>query len=416
MCPARGPFNHTSGRDGAGRGNVRIPRTVANPVDYARLRTGRLARLQATMCAQGVEACLLFNEPNIRYATGASAMPIWSNTTFVRCALVPAEGRPILFEHPNSMHLFRGIEAEVRPMHAWEFYDDTESHAAIFARQTVAALRELGVTGGRLAVDRLGTPGFLALQREGIAIVDSAPVTTVAREIKTPEEIGLFEANGAILMEMLANFERAIAPGVRERDLLAILADTLLRNGGEHLATSTVCSGPNTNPWRAETTARAIEPGDLVYVDTDAVGVEGCFFCVSRTFLCGDRPPTPAQREAYRTAHDWLLALRDMIRPGLTCGELAARAPRLPRKFMPQRYEVMIHSAGLEEESPSVAYPDDPQPNGDRLLQENMVLVVELYCGEVGGKDGVKLGDEVVVTAGGVKDLVPYPYCDALLR
>jgi Xaa-Pro aminopeptidase len=388
---------------------------MENPVDPARLRIGRLERLQAAMRTQELEACLLFNDPNVRYATGASAMPIWSNTTFVRCALVPAEGRPILFEYPNAMHLFRGIEADVRPMHAWEFYDDTEAHAGIFARETVAALRELGVSSSRLAVDRLGTPGFLALQREGLAFVDSAPVTTVARAIKTPEEIGLLEWNGGIVMEMLRNAERAIAPGVRERELLAILADTLLRRGGEHLATSTVCSGPNTNPWRAEATARVLESGDLVYVDTDAVGVEGYFFCVSRTFLCGDRPATPAQREVYRVAHDWLLAMRERIRPGLTCRELAAVAPRLPAKFLPQRYEVMIHSIGLEEESPSVAYPDDPQPNGDRVLQENMALVVELYCGEVGGRDGVKLGDQVLLTPGGVKDLVPYPYCDALL-
>lgn len=367
------------------------------------------------MRAQGVEACLLFNDPNIRYATGASAMPIWSNTTFVRCALVPAEGRPILFDYPNAAHLFRGIEAEVRPMHAWEFYDDAEARAAVFARETVAALRDLGVSSRRLAVDRLGTPGFRALQREGLEIVDSAPVTTVAREIKTPEEIGLFEQNGPIVMEMLSNFERALAPGVRERELLAILAETLLRRGGEHLATSTVCSGPNTNPWRAEATARRLEGGDLVYVDTDAVGVEGYFFCVSRTFLCGDRPPTDAQRDAYRTAVDWLEAMRAAIRPGLTCGELAERAPRLPRRFLDQRYEVMVHAAGLEEESPSVAYPGDPQPNGERVVAENMVLVVELYCGEVGGRDGVKLGDEVLVTSTGVRDLVPYPRCDALL-
>jgi Xaa-Pro aminopeptidase len=393
---------------------------MTTPVDLARLRTGRLARLQAAMRAQGVEACLLFNEPNVRYATGASAMPIWSNTTFVRCALVAAAGRPILFEHPNSMHLSRGFECEVRPMHAWEFYDDTGTHAAIFAREILSALSGPGAAsrgaGLRLAVDRLGTPGYLALERAGFELHDSAPVTTAAREIKTPEEIALFEWNGPILMEMLADFERAIAPGVRERDLLAILAHTLLRRGGEHLATSTVCSGPNTNPWRAEATGRALEPGDLVYVDTDAVGVEGCFFCVSRTFLCGDRPPTPAQREVYRVAYDWLMGLRDLIRPGVSCSELAARAPRLPAKYMPQRYEVMIHGVGLEEESPSVAYPDDPQPNGDRVLQENMVLVAELYCGEVGGRDGVKLGDEIVVTARGVRDLVPYHYGDALLR
>ena len=386
-----------------------------SPVDLGRLRAGRLARLQAAMRSHGVEACLLFNEPNIRYATGASAMPIWSNTTFVRCALVPAEGRPILFEHPNSMHLFRSTGVDVRPMHSWEFFDDTATHAAIFARETVAAMRELGVAKSPLAVDRLGTPGFLALQREGISIADSAPVTTAAREIKTTEEIACFELNGRILMEMLVNFENAIAPGVRERDLLAVLANTLLRSGGEHLATSTVCSGPNTNPWRAETTDRTLEKGDLLYVDTDTVGVEGYFFCVSRTFLCGERPATPAQREAYQTAHEWLLALRHLVRPGLTCGEIASKAPRLPGKFMPQRYEVMIHGAGLEEESPSVAYPGDPQPNGDRVLRENMVLVIEVYCGEAGGRHGVKLGDEVLVTSEGVRMLVPYPYCDALL-
>ena len=70
---------------------------------------------------------------------------------------------------------------------------------------------------------------------------------------------------------------------------------------------------------------------------------------------------------------------------------------------------------GLEEESPSVAYPGDPQPNGERVLQENMALVAELYCGEVGGRDGVKLGDQVVVGASGFKDLVPYPSCERLL-
>ncbi|MGE5460812.1 MAG: M24 family metallopeptidase, partial [Solirubrobacterales bacterium] len=266
-----------------------------------RLRTGRLERLQGAMRSRGLEACLLFNEPNVRYATGVSAMPIWSNTTFINCALVPAEGRPIVFMHGNSVHLFRDIEADVRPMHAWEFIDDSATHAGIFARDVVEALGELGVDrGAPLAVDRLGTPGFLALQHDGITLIDSQHVTAAAREVKTPEEIALLDANALILMEMLDAFQRSITPGVRECDLLAILVDTLLRRGGEHVATNTVCSGPNTNPWRAEATSRAIEAGDLVYVDTDAIGIEGYFFCVSRTFLCGDVRPTPAQRDVYR--------------------------------------------------------------------------------------------------------------------
>jgi Xaa-Pro aminopeptidase len=75
----------------------------------------------------------------------------------------------------------------------------------------------------------------------------------------------------------------------------------------------------------------------------------------------------------------------------------------------------MIHGIGLEEESPSVAYAGDPQPNPDRVLEEGMALVVEVYAGEVGRRDGVKLGDQIVISANGPTTLAPYPYCAALL-
>lgn len=362
------------------------------------------------MRAHDVAACLLFNEPNIRYATGASAMPIYAMSTFVRCSLVPAEGRPILFEHANSMHRSRLVADDVRPMHAWEFYDDPAAEAVIWASEIAQAMRELGVDDGPLAVDRMGTPGYLALNGEGVTVVDSAPATQEAREVKTPEEIQLLEINGTVVVGMLSAFEAALAPGVRERELLAVLSDTMLRAGGEYLATSTVCSGPNTNPWRSEATDRVIEPGDVVFVDTDTVGIEGYFFCVSRSFLAGEGPPTPAQRDTYKASLDWLEGMKAVVRPGLTCAEIAERAPKLPAKYLPQRYECMVHSVGLEEESPSVCYPIDRQSNGDRLIQEDMALVIELYAGEAGGDHGMKLGDEVLVTTDGVRVLAPYPF------
>ncbi len=383
--------------------------------DVLAVRGERLARLQASMRAHNVEVCLLFNEPNIRYATGATAMPVWSLSTMVRCALVCAEGAPILFEHGNSIHRSRLRADDVRPMHAWEFFDDPGTEAAAWAAETIDAMRQLGVAGGTVAVDRLGTPGFLALQRAGFTIVDSASVTKAAREVKTPHEIVLFEANGQLVLDMLSAFEAEIAPGVRERDLLATLTGAMLQGGGEYLATSTVCSGPNTNPWRAEATDRRLERGDVVFVDTDTVGAEGIFFCVSRTFVVGDAPPQPDQRETYRIAHEWLEAMTSLVRPGVTCGELAEQAPTLPEKYLPQRYECMIHGVGLEEESPSVCYPIDRQSNPDRVIEEHMVLVVELYAGEVGGDHGVKLGDEIHVTASGPRVLAPYPFDARLL-
>src|SRR5512140_200458 len=120
-------------------------------VDMAMLRAGRLTRLQAAMRAHDVEACLLFNPANVRYATGATTMTIYCLGSFVRCALVAQQGRPILFEYPNSMHLFSGIEAELRPFHAWEFYDDPSAEAAIWARDITEGMADLGVSGARLA-------------------------------------------------------------------------------------------------------------------------------------------------------------------------------------------------------------------------------------------------------------------------
>jgi Xaa-Pro aminopeptidase len=75
-------------------------------------------------------------------------------------------------------------------------------------------------------------------------------VTQEARRIKTPQELRLLEVNASMVMDMLAAFEASIAPGINERELLAVLTGVMVRGGGEYLATTTVCSGPNTNPWR----------------------------------------------------------------------------------------------------------------------------------------------------------------------
>ena len=88
----------------------------------------------------------------------------------------------------------------------------------------------------------------------------------------------MFDLNAPVIEAELRTVETSCAPGVSERELLAEMARVLLRDGGSTWPRHTMCSGPNTNPWRAEATDRRIELGDLVYVDTDSVALEGCFF------------------------------------------------------------------------------------------------------------------------------------------
>ena len=237
-----------------------------------------------------------------------------------------------------------------------------------------------------------------------------------AREVKTPQELKAFQVNAELGMRLMGAVEAAVQPGVREIDILAEMTDVLLRNGGEYLITRAVVSGPNTNPWNLEATERAVLEGELVFVDTDAFGWEGYFVDLSRTFLCGDSEPTPAQRGTYRAAHDWLAAARDAVRPGITFREFAERVPDLPERYRARRYEALSHSAGLDDEGPSAAFADDPHPpNPDREIKPGMVMCLEAYFGAEDEPEGVKLEDQVEVTETGCRVQIPYRFSDVLL-
>jgi Xaa-Pro aminopeptidase len=388
-------------------------------VDVDRLRRDRLDRLQTMMRRHELPACLLFNGANIRYATGAGSLCVWAESAFARYAIVPAEGAPILFESESSAHISGRVVADVRPAHYW-YMEGSPSADRVrgWAAHVRSVLAELGLEDEPLAVDKLDTLGFLALQAEGVGIADSSPATTDAREVKTPEEVALMRINGSIGEAMLSEFEAAIAPGVRECELLAVLAQALISRGGEYLFTGLVSSGENTNPWGSEAGDRAVLAGDLVGVDTDGVGFEGYVIDVSRTFLC-DAEPTADQRDAYRVSHHQVTAMTELIRPGMTFGEFARSAPPLPERYRDQRYYARAHQAGLEDEGPSIFFEEDVDERDaaawDRIIKPGMVLCLEAYAGEVGGGFGVKLEDQVVVTEQRAELLCRYPYDTRLL-
>jgi Xaa-Pro aminopeptidase len=385
-------------------------------VDLPALRAERLARLQTAMRAHGADVALFFMPGNIRYATGTAIMTVYGLGASVRCALVPAEGTPIVFEHAESAHVSARIAPDVRPFLPWEYFDDAGTRAGRWADEIVSTMGERSVGGSTLFVDKLAAPAFLALGERGVRLADAGALSMDAREVKTPQELKVFQVNAVLGMRLMGAVEDATRPGVREIDILAEMTDVLLRNGGEYLITRAVVSGPNTNPWNLEATDRTVRSGELVFADTDAFGWEGYFVDLSRTFLCGDVAPTPAQRDTYRAAHEWLAAARDTLRPGISFREYAAAVPDLPLRYRARRYEALSHAAGLDDEGPSAAFADDPHPpNPDREIKPGMVLCLEAYFGAEDEPDGVKLEDQVEVTAEGCRVQIPYPFSDVLL-
>ncbi len=395
--------------------HLRVPNITE--IDLGSLRRNRLARLQTMMKKHAIPICLFYNPANIRYATGTDVMGVWTASTLARYCLVAAEGAPVLFEYPNSMHVAQKLVRDVRPAISWQFSGtDGSRKARRWAESVKTVMGELGCAGAPLAVDKLDGFGFQALQELGIAITDPSPATVDACEIKTAEEVQLMIVNGAIADAMLAAFEAAIRPGIREYELLAVLNETLMRHHGEFIFTRLVASGPNTNPWMSEAHDKIVQPGDLVGIDTDANGYEGYVLDVSRTFLCGDEG-TSGQKEAYRIAYDCVNGMRELMKPGMRFAEFAQRAPKLPEGYTTGRYGAMAHQAGLEDGgAPGIPYPDAPHKTiPDREIQENMVFCLECYAGKDGAPYGVKLEDQVLVTANGAVSLDTYPFEKKLL-
>ncbi len=386
-------------------------------VDYRRLRAERLGRFQEAMRARGVAVCLLFHPANIRYVTGTAVMDVYCAGVSARYCVVAAGGEPVLFEYDLAIPYSAAIVADVRPAGWWQFTGGRRERRVTQAVAAVSdVLREFGVAGEPVAVDRADALALLALQQAGIRVTDAGPVSDAAREIKTPEEIRLLRLNGAVGDAMMADFAAAIRPGIREHELYAVLSEALLRRRGEVLFTRLVASGRNTNPWGAEAGDRVVQEGDIVAVDTDAVGYQGYLIDFSRTFLCGDGPPAREQVELYRVAHDFLTVLREAVRPGISYAEYAATvAPALPRKYHCQRYPALVHGAGLEDEGPIINYPGQGENPVSEFLRENMVLCLESYAGAVGGPFGVKLEDQILLTASGAEVLTRFPFDQRLL-
>lgn len=391
---------------------------LESTVNFDRLRRERLAKTQAAMAAVDMGAMLLTDTIMIRYVTGMSVMPLWSATNLSHYVLVPVEGSPIIFEYSKALLRVEHLWQQGRPAHHWQarFADQmAEEISDQSAEEIMDLMREWGVADSKLGIDRLDHTGFTALQKAGAILADADGPLQRARLIKTADEIELMRQSAAIAEAAMYDFEQAIRPGITENELLAIFWHRMLAMGGEWCFSRLIASGHKTNPWFHEAGHKIVRPGDLVAIDTDMIGPEGYACDFSRTFLCGDRA-TDVQKRAYRAAFEFTEELAEQCKPGLSFRDLAANIPAYPDCYKDQRYSIILHGIGTDDEFPFIPFPDDAaatMPEG--VLQENMVVSVEFYAGEPGKQDGVKLEDEVLITKDGPVIITLYPYDDKLL-
>ena len=151
-------------------------------------------------------------------------------------------------------------------------------------------------------------------------------------------------------------------------------------------------------------------------LDTDVIGCFGYYADFSRTFFCGPGKPRGYQKTLYALAYEQIHHNAGILKPGMAYREVAERAWRIPEQFVERRYTSVLHGVGMHGENPYIAHLHDfAKFGGEGVLEEGMVVSVESYIGEVGGKEGVKLEEEFVITATGAEPISRFPYEESLL-
>jgi Xaa-Pro dipeptidase len=141
----------------------------------------------------------------------------------------------------------------------------------------------------------------------------------------------------------------------------------------------------------------------------------GWYTDLSRCFLVGEGRPSDKQRRLYDLARRQLAHNAALLRPGTSFVELSQKSFRLPELCLPNRYADIAHGCGLGVEYPLVWYAEDAEWGAyDGFLEAGMIVSVESYIGEVGGREGVKLEEPVLITEAGPRVLSSYPLEDCL--
>jgi Xaa-Pro aminopeptidase len=338
-----------------------------------------------------------------------------------RFLLLFADGPSILFEFAGSEHLAHGALTvdEIRPAPGITansgplFLNSICSFAAELAAD---CRRHMGGAGCTLAVERIDFLFTDALRAEGLALLDATEIFLEARRIKQPEEIAVIRQAVLRVEHALGSVKQALHAGISEVEVWAPFHHALIALGGEYVSTRLLQSGPNTFPYFQEAGERIICDGDLLCIDTDAIGYGGYAVDLSRTFHCGEQAPSPRQRMLYGRAHEQLQHNAAMLKPGLSYEEFSKCAWNVPTEHRPYGYYCLLHGLGLCGEHPYVPLHREGEPYlMPGVFEPGMVVCIESYIGDPVSAQGVKLEDQFLITSTGVERLTTYPFDQSLL-
>ena len=367
----------------------------ANPVNYERLRSERLAKARAAMAEHNMEALVCFTQENIRYVSGLYPLSLPKPRQY--CILTVEHG-PVFFAQGADLGRFRENRPDLDVRAAVPLHVATRQETVSWAIGLKNLFRDMGVKEPRIGFDQISFGLLAALQEAKIDAQDAGKVLSRARAIKTVDEIELVRASVSLADVAWIAAKKALRPGVKECEIQSAMARVLIDRCVE--MTRGICTLRSYPYWRTFTTERQARPGDILIIDR--VHIYKGYACDHvRSFVCGKA--SPRQKDIFKRCRDRLQGAMDEIRPGNTTADVQQKLGD-PDDYSETGLSFM-HGIGLDvHEWPfaSASSMKDPAP-----LKENMTLAIETYAHDE--TQGVRLEHNVLVTRDGYEVLSTYP-------
>ncbi len=383
-------------------------------IDFDKLRSYRLDRVKKELEKNNLEACILFDPVNVRYALDTVNMSIHNMHNLNRYCFIPVEGPTILYEYFNCEKLSEHLNLidEIRPSIAWDYFGNG-SQVEVKLEKWINEVNDLSNSyfkSKKIAIDVLNGPAVLALNKIGIEVVDAKLILEQARVIKSVEELKCMKAAIEVAEIGVSKMRDELKAGMTEDELWSILHKTNIEHGGEWIECRILSSGQRTNPWMQESSNKVIQRGEIVSFDTDMVGPYGYCADISRTFVEGNKF-NDQQKKLYNMSVEQINHNSRLIKNGMSFKEFTEKAWKLPDEYYGNRYSVMVHGIGMCDEWPAIRYPTD---GGERngIFEKNMTITVESYIGKTGGKEGVKLEQQYLVGQNSLELMSHHPLED----
>jgi Xaa-Pro aminopeptidase len=361
----------------------------------------RHAVVRRTLETLNLDALIVTAPANIRYLTNHAG----SAGTLL--ATAGAMHLLVDFRYQESVRLLQVSAGACPTLKVWPVpasYDE-----ALLGCLVETGISAAGFEAGHLTVARhdwlLRT---VAARRLALTLRPTERVVEQARVIKDDGEVAtLREAARRLTPVARAAFEMVRA-GTTERAVAARIDAAIREAGFERPSFDTiVASGPNAALPHYRAGDRVLEPGDVVVLDFGGV-LDG--YCSDLTRTVAVAPPSAEAHRVHQAVREAQQAAIDAVRPGIATTDVDRAARRvLDAHGLGEAFgHGTGHGLGLDvHEEPRVTRPRAdvaPVP-----LEPGMVFTIEPGA-YLPGWGGVRIEDDVLVTARGCEVLTSVPY------